>query len=780
MIIDLYIGETKLDLFKDETIELNSSIAKTSDISANTTDYTKSFTVPASASNNNLFKHYYDATIDNTFDARTKIAGRIELDGLPFKFGKWRLESVKVKQGNPSSYTVNFWGNLVSLKDKFKDDELSVLDLSEFDHLYNSTNVKTGLTNSLFSGNMIYNLFAKKQYYYNGTSGDNTNTNILANIAWLGGALTGVKWNDLKPSLRVIEIIKAIEIKYNIVFSRDFFGRSEFTDLFMWLSADKSIQGIETEQLINWTSGDGADFGLSLVTDTWVNSNSTGNINRIFRYQVTITPTSSDVPYKLIVKNNGINIAVVECDGGELVTDFLHTPIGSGITPFSCQFFISTSNSIEYSAKILLRRNQNTVPTIFDRRSSASSVLLLDNFETSANLPKIKVLEFLKGLFQMFKLVVIADEYNNIYVNTLKDYYAEGNLYDVSKYVKRDMYDVERGKILNEISFKFQEPTTLLNSTFLKNNFIAYGDEEAKLTDEDGNLLDGEKFEIQVPFEQIVYERLPNLLDGALTNIMVGGIFDESINSVNPKAHLFYNIKQSVGTRTLAFRNDLGVKEQLSTFINIPSHSQVLVNPDFSLTFGKEASEWNGNITENTLYKNYYQDYIEAIFNIKRRTFRYKGILPLRILTKLQLNDVLQIDSDYYRIDNYNFNLLNGEIDLALINSFDNNLRSFTASRTVLNVDFRAQFQTVYVTNLENYSYVIDDPSWLKLENIGFNAEFEISQNSTGLQRFNECVITNTDTLQEVTITIIQEANSTTFDSSAIRFDNDFITWDNG
>jgi len=780
MIVDLYIADTKLDLFKDETIELNSSIAKTSDISANTTDYTKSFTVPATASNNNLFKHYYDATIDNTFDARTKVAGRIELDGLPFKFGKWRLESVKVKQGNPSSYTINFWGNLVSLKDKFKDDELSALDFSEFDHLYNSTNVKAGLISSLFSGDMIYNLFAKKQYYYNGTVSDNTNTDTLANIAWTGGALTGVKWNDLKPSLRLIKVIEAIEAKYNIVFSRDFFGRTEFLDLFMWLNADKSIQGVETEQLINWTSGNGVDFGLSLSTDTWVNTNSGTGTLRIFSYRVTITPTSTDVPYRLIVRNNGVNIAVVECEGGELITDFLDTPFGSGITPFSCQFFISTSNSIEYEASILLRRNQNTAPTVLDKQSLASSVILLDNFETSANMPKIKVLEFMKGLFQMFKLVVIADEYDNVYVNTLNDYYADGNLYDVSKYVKRDIYDVERGKILNEISFKFQEPTTLLNSIFLKNNFIAYGDEEAKLTDEDGNLLDGEKFEIQLPFEQIVYERLPNILDGSLTNIMVGGIFDDSIQSVNPKAHLFYNINQSIGTKTIAFRNDVGVKEHLSTFINIPSHSQILVNPAYSLTFGKEASEWNGNITENTLYKNYYQDYIEAIFNIKRRTFRYKGILPLRILSKLQLNDVLKIDSDYYRIDNYNFNLLNGEIDLALINSFDNNLQSFSASRTALNVDFRYQFQTVYITNLKNYSYVIDDASWLKLENVGFNAEFEISQNSTGLQRFNQCVITNTDTLQTVTIEIIQNPNIVTADSTVIKSDTTLITADNG
>jgi hypothetical protein len=43
-------------------------------------------------------------------------------------------------------------------------------------------------------------------------------------------------------------------------------------------------------------------------------------------------------------------------------------------------------------------------------------------------------------------------------------------------------------------------------------------------------------------------------------------------------------------------------------------------------------------------------------------------------MTKLKLNDVLKIKEDYYRIDNYNLNLLTGETRLNLINSFDNTI----------------------------------------------------------------------------------------------------------
>ena len=122
MVVKLYIGNDDLDRFKDEAIEINSSIANINDITKNTTDYSRSFTVPATNKNNRIFKHYYDANIDNSFDARVKQDGRIELDGIPFKYGKYRLDKVSVKQGRPYAYTLTFWGNLVSLKDTLKND----------------------------------------------------------------------------------------------------------------------------------------------------------------------------------------------------------------------------------------------------------------------------------------------------------------------------------------------------------------------------------------------------------------------------------------------------------------------------------------------------------------------------------------------------------------------------------------------------------------------------------------------------------------------------------
>jgi len=211
MIVNIYIGGDKVDLFKEENIEINSSVADIEDITKNTTDYTKTFTVAASKENNKLFKHWYNADIDNSFDARIKVDGRIELDGMLFRIGKFRLSKVSVKHGAPSSYTINFWGNLLSLKDSLGKDELSDLDLDAFDHSYDSANVLTGLTSSLMSDSLVYTLMAKKQYYYTSDVSDTTQTDALSNIGWGDGSgSNGVTWNDLRPSIRLIKLIEAM------------------------------------------------------------------------------------------------------------------------------------------------------------------------------------------------------------------------------------------------------------------------------------------------------------------------------------------------------------------------------------------------------------------------------------------------------------------------------------------------------------------------------------------------------------------------------------------
>lgn len=753
MMTKIYIGNDSLDLFKNESIELTSSVANINDITKNTTDYSKSFTVPATHTNNRIFKHYYDANIDNAFDARIKHDGRIELDGLPFKFGKWKLDKVSVKQGKPYAYTINFFGNLVSLKDKLKNYELKDLDLSAYNHTYNSANVKTGLTSSLFSGAIVYNLFTKKQLYYRSGS-ENINTSTIANIAYSGGANTGVNWDLLRPSIQLIKIIEAIETdpRFSLVFSRDFFGTSEFQNLYLWVNNSTDLVNTNEVRIDITNIGTiGSNAGtIDLVEDTFIPDG-----KRIYGL-VKVTPSAGyeNVIYKIEQRVDGaFNQSAQNLTG--TFEAFFNLERNSGK---KYSWYVTANEEFKFTSQLTIEfyyESYNGVASFPEQTVSGQ-------FNLSLNFPKLKLIDFLNGLFKMFKLVVIADEYDNIYIDTFNNYYASGGVYNISRYVKTDALDVSNGNLLNEIKFNFKEPKTLLNSQFKINTGLGYGDEEILLTDDgtpSGIPLEGDSLSIEVPFEQFVYERLPDLNGNELTNIMYGGIFNDKIEPVSPDCHIFYNINLAIGAKTIGFINDAGVREQLSGNINTPSHSIDFALPDYHLNFGIENNEWTNTSSEKTLYLNHYSRYIESIFNIKRRTFQYKAILPLRILLKLQLNDLLEIKNNYYRIDNYNLNLLTREISLNLINSFDTTINQYSPSISEIYADYQAQTQTVSITNIGNSSLNDGGATWLTMTQSGSIVYYTFDENTTRYTRTTNTVITNLETLQIIEIPVTQEGN---------------------
>ena len=139
--VSLYIDGTKVDLFQDENISLTQSIQNVRDISKVFANFTQTFTIPASKVNNKVFKHYYNFSINNGFDARKKVDASIELNYLPFQKGKVQLIGVNLKNNEVFAYKIVFFGEIVDLKDILGEDKLSGLGwLSNFSRTYSPAN----------------------------------------------------------------------------------------------------------------------------------------------------------------------------------------------------------------------------------------------------------------------------------------------------------------------------------------------------------------------------------------------------------------------------------------------------------------------------------------------------------------------------------------------------------------------------------------------------------------------------------------------------------------
>jgi len=219
--VNIYIQGQLLDQYDDEVIEITSSVLDVSDLTKNTGDFSKTFTIPASPTNNKHFQHWYNASIDDGFDARTKVDGHIDIDGVPFKTGKWRLSEAIFKDGLIDGYIINFFGNLPNIKDTLGDDLLSDINFVKHDHEWNGANIMEGLTGDLNSNThtqreVVYTPMSNKRYFYNSNafaSPDFNDDNI--NIAGAGTG-TGIVWNDLRPSIKAKTIIDNIQHKYGV------------------------------------------------------------------------------------------------------------------------------------------------------------------------------------------------------------------------------------------------------------------------------------------------------------------------------------------------------------------------------------------------------------------------------------------------------------------------------------------------------------------------------------------------------------------------------------
>ena len=82
------------------------------------------------------------------------------------------------------------------------------------------------------------------------------------------------------------------------------------------------------------------------------------------------------------------------------------------------------------------------------------------SFIPTQQVPEIKVIDFLTGLFKLFNLTTFVENDGTIYVDTLDNFYANkksiSTAYDISEFVDVNSSTVDVALPYKEISFKFK------------------------------------------------------------------------------------------------------------------------------------------------------------------------------------------------------------------------------------------------------------------------------------------------------------------------------------
>ena len=702
--VQIYINDERVEMFDFESVTITDTIKDVRDVSKIFTEYSQTFSLPASKSNNKIFKHYYNNDVVNSFDSRIRVPAKIELNSIPFKYGYIKLEGVDLKNNKANTYRITFFGNTVSLKDLLGDDLLSSLSwLDNFSLPYSSANIKTNLTTGVNKtvDSVVYTnpiqvplITHTQRLYYDTTSG-HTHADVNSGNLYYESPtahMHGVKWNELKYAVKLNIIIKAIEKKYtiangysqNLTFSDDFFNTvtaDDFSELYMWLHRVKGgvTNGgqVETYSYIvnDFTDEVKEQSSISNGVLLLLGFGQTAGVQKVLRTNLVVSSGSASTSYSFNVLRDGLSVYSSGLISGSVFNINIPVNINSSYT-----IQINTTSpilfqNISWNYSYYDTEQQSTVNE--DYNTGSVTISQSFDFNITQQIPKMKVLDFLTAIFKMFNLVAYV-EGTEIVVETLDAYYADGESYNITKYIDVEESQVNSVLPFREIVFGYEGLGSFLTKRHNELFNEEWGTEEYNT--EDSSIFTGGIYKYKIPFEHMKFERLIDINQTAspsfpATNIQWGFYVDNNQDSYIGKPLVFYIARQ---TADISFVDIVDGNNEPDSHVKIenyfaPANSNLSL-PVFtdrqSINFSPESDEWELTPNKKSLFNSYHSNYISGVFNKTNRLTKMTAYLPLRVLLKYTLRDRFIVSGKSYKINSIETNMHNGKSQLELLSDY--------------------------------------------------------------------------------------------------------------
>ena len=715
----------RADLFKDESVSITDSILNVKDISKVFTPFSQQFNLPASKTNNKLFRHYENQDVLNSFDARFRHDAIIKLNGIDYKKGKIQFKNVDLKNNKAYSYKIVFFGDTVELKEVLGDTKLSGLIYpSSLNFAYNYTNIT-----SKFQANPETNDIIVPNIHH--TKNMRLNDENLYQDYETGDYL---RWTDVKPAIKCSAIIEAINNTYPQINITGYLNSTAFQPLFMWMHKNEgyisnaeeggAVQIVRNrfrsrfDDPIGYILDPSFPFPQSDIRTVMVQAPAT--INRVLIYLNFTVPVSTQ-EYTVRIRRGWDESIIFTEDltGSQIRNIYLNVNnYAAGaldiIIEIEAENTIGITHNLQVATQIKAFDPFNPTWTTLDTASyvpaTAADEAPSNTFIIAQQMPEMKVIDFLSGLFKMFNLVVY--KLGNDIVTERAPFWSNiGVAFDITKYVDMEKSTVERLFQYKEMEFKFKSKKSFL---------VQFSDEiqgtpfSEEIYPSNGvSQFDGGVYKLELPFEKMMYERLTNNSTGNISYIQQGAMLNKKFEPTIGAPLLFCPELQA-NTNSEMFMIDVSTLIGTLTpfFYNKPTNLFPL--PPFgapqgrsSLNFGIEADEWTGEIPgTSNLFSDGYLDYTESVFNINARLLKVSAYLPLSVITKYQMNDTFVINNKPYRINSVKTNLLTNKTDLELYNKreyvsqIENSEVAFLGRLTSVDITSTASTITISYTPL--------------------------------------------------------------------------------
>jgi len=658
---------SRLELFNDEKITVSSTIQNISDISKIFTDYSQGFTIPCSPTNNAIFQHFYQNDVDATIDYQNRYNAYIEIDTILFRRGKIQLEKTNLKNGSPDSYSVTFYGAGVSLKDYFNEDKLSQLNYSTLDHDYTNQEVYNRVTinSSVTDYNVRYPLISSNRVWQFAGSVPLPNGNVPSwydntahNHNDIGQNAGEIVYTELFPAVRVASIFNLIQSQYQITFKGIFLQSDLFRKAFLFYKNKAIFHNANNPVNLDFTTtSDATQFNLS--TNSFELTDQLQIDSTLFFNCQSLSISPSD--YFIDVYANGVLLVVKTgaTTGGS--QQFQITPEFNQVITFKIRSFQSITIGINLTCEKAFY-DTVTQNTTYTQQTATSTATTTSFTDLQGAAPDMKISDFVSGICKEFNLTVYSNTKNVFTFDPIQYWYSKGAIVDITEYTDITSIEIERMKLYKSIEFKYQDSECMLNKYFLESplNADAHGYGNTKI----GWNYDGGEYKVESPFENLLHNNFGN-------NLQVGYCLNKELAPYIPKPVLLYMNRIT----TLTGGDKIHWNGQTATDVYVPfgQDSEILFETGLfalSLNFGEEISSFYLENNPNTIYALYYRDYLVNLYNPKNRLVKVKTILPVSLLTQLQLNDRLIIRDKRYMINEMQSDLTTGDVSFTLISDF--------------------------------------------------------------------------------------------------------------
>lgn len=692
MVVKIYIESTPnnwmlLDLFQDESIQLNYKLKDMADISKVFSAFTQEFNIPASDNNNKALRHFFKTEVvrsrNRTFPCK------IEIKGALFKVGDLQVLEGARANFKLRNYKCRFSTSVSQMKERIGDDVISNLigdDLNETAMEWSDSGVYDKLVNGLVGDEMLVPLISTHRTWSYGTTLPND----------IGNANNAITKNELKPAIKVKTVLQKLLDIYGFKVVSPLFDRQEFERLYMWLNS-KVENNSSTAQLIfsqpfnPYLGSSPYFFSVTPTTEGYIRVTDTGasyNSGRTFVFVpelLNIIDPQTNATYN---KSAKLKITQIETGATQTVdgniwgtTMQFNFSIGQeqAGTVRTYKLEVEFEDSISFSSVYCT----TSATLAFSLGLSQNALLSTNNlgftpsvkFNIKFALGEFKVIDFFSSIFKMFNIRVVEDDVSGLmYWYTPDDFKATGKRFDLNKYINVKDYSLQPSTNYKTFTFTHKPAPYYRNVVYKQEVGKEYG---AEIYDS-GNQNLTENYTLETNLNILNYFKV----DGTM-NLLTSYGFDEKQSPVIAKEMTFLYAEEfqiirneedtmnaNIRFKTPVIGNPNGTN-QLARYVKFSNRNGTINDYTNTLTFDIDIDPISMRPMTKSLYANYYKQDIDRLYYDNSNYFTFDGFLTTSAIMNFNMADELIIEDRLFTIEEANLDLTTGRIKMKLLNVVD-------------------------------------------------------------------------------------------------------------